>query len=270
MEAQMAKDGGDWANKSDELAALAGQSGGAGAERLRAAFGALGSTPQFPQGNVIEELLRRRDRFGIYLARYCLKRLGAPIPKTVAGHADYWFKNWKKVGDAGTLKQKFIAAANEVDELLGTGTRRRARLDEPDIVFAIETVSSKRAEGTVRWKARNLSSRAVSGPFGAGALPLGSYSAPRSMLLDKNDASYRDGADPPNCWMQAILPMFSTDRDDLGVHPDGGVPGTQGCIGLKVTNTRPWYDSFYGVPRDGSVTIEVVKVKARGRHRRSR
>ena len=33
-----------------------------------------------------------------------------------------------------------------------------------------------------------------------------------------------------------IVPQFETDRTELGIHFDGSVPGTLGCIGLQCTN----------------------------------
>ncbi|HEX8210824.1 MAG TPA: hypothetical protein VF584_11660 [Longimicrobium sp.] len=123
-----------------------------------------------------------------------------------------------------------------------------------DIEFVIETRTGKQAAGTLKWAAKSLSASAVTGPFGNGALPTGSYSAPRAKLLDKPaKSSYCDSKD--RCWMQVLEPQFATTRTDLGIHPDGGVAGTEGCIGLTQADTKAWYDAFYAV--SGSVTVEV-------------
>jgi uncharacterized protein (TIGR00725 family) len=123
-----------------------------------------------------------------------------------------------------------------------------------DIEFVIETRTGKQATGTLKWAAKSLSASAVSGPFGNGALPTGSYRAPRAKLLDKpSKSSYCDSKD--RCWMQVLEPQFATTRTDLGIHPDGGVAGTEGCIGLTQADTKAWYDAFFAV--SGSVTVEV-------------
>ena len=74
----------------------------------------------------------------------------------------------------------------------------------------------------------------VSGPFGNGALPNGLYTAD----------NYRDrgpGSDDYNPKMTIdgvgfsydLTPAFPTDRTLLRIHPDGGRPGSEGCIALR-------------------------------------
>ena len=71
---------------------------------------------------------------------------------------------------------------------------------------------------------------AVSGPWGAGALPAGSYTLPGGpCALPESQRPYCDPSG--NCWWQAIEPDFETDRDGFGIHPDGNVEGTEGCVG---------------------------------------
>jgi hypothetical protein len=125
-----------------------------------------------------------------------------------------------------------------------------------DIIFEITSRNGKQADGNLIWKDKGLDSAAVSGPYGNGYLPNGTYIAARNKMLDKPSGSpYCDKND--KCWMQPMDPNFSTSRTDLGIHPDGNVAGTQGCIGLKDKDTKPWYDAFYSVPRGMSVTVEV-------------
>ena len=125
-----------------------------------------------------------------------------------------------------------------------------------DLEFVIEKISGKRANGVLKWPAKGLSSPAVSGPYGNGFLPLGLYKALRNQLLDKPAGSaYCDSLQ--KCWMQPTLPQFSTTRTDLGIHPDGGVAGTEGCIGLLDADTKPWFDAFFNVAAGGSTSLEV-------------
>lgn len=126
------------------------------------------------------------------------------------------------------------------------------------ITFKISRISGQKAEGTLSWPAKGLSSNAVSGPYGNGYLPFGIYAALRSKMLDKpGEPSYCDTVN--NCWMQPIDPRFVTGRTDLGIHPDGGSAGTEGCIGIKDTDTKAWYDAFYGVAMGGRTDVEVIK-----------
>jgi len=87
---------------------------------------------------------------------------------------------------------------------------------------------------------------AVSGPFFNGQLPPGNYMLPRGPTLvppeHKNQASYCDPTG--NCWWQPVTPNFPTNRNGLGIHPDGNVPGTAGCIGVTNNNTRDLYDAL--------------------------
>lgn len=74
--------------------------------------------------------------------------------------------------------------------------------------------------------------RAVSGPFGKGSAPPGQYLIKK--LVDIPDvpenAAYKG---PEGCWFAPLEPAFKTDRTGLGIHPDGNVPGTLGCIGVN-------------------------------------
>lgn len=79
---------------------------------------------------------------------------------------------------------------------------------------------------------------AVSGPYGKGELPEGGYTiAPPAILegVPANEA-YRDKKG--HTWFAPLRPQFPTDRSGFGIHPDGNVPGTLGCIGLTQEDTR--------------------------------
>ncbi len=72
---------------------------------------------------------------------------------------------------------------------------------------------------------------ALSGPHGNGHLPGGNYRIGRAHRWAQNEAAYTD----PNglCWFCPLVPDFGTSRTGLGIHPDGNVPGTEGCIGIQ-------------------------------------
>jgi hypothetical protein len=125
------------------------------------------------------------------------------------------------------------------------------------IKFNIEKRENKKAYGKISWPEKNLSSVAISGPYGRSELPDGLYHARRVNLLDKpNQSPYCDSLQ--NCWFQFIEPQFSTNRDNLGIHPDGNSIGTLGCIGLLDSNTKLWYEAFKSIPNNELTIVEVI------------
>lgn len=68
---------------------------------------------------------------------------------------------------------------------------------------------------------------AVTGPYGNGPLPDGVYNI--KVFVHPPQASYKRDYFG---WFMPLIPQFKTHRTGLGVHPDGNVPGTLGCIGI--------------------------------------
>ena len=122
------------------------------------------------------------------------------------------------------------------------------------ITFDITMRGDKQAQGRLRWPEKNLDSPAISGPHRNGYLPDGLY------LAKANGFSDREGQAPfcdkrNSCWFQYVEPQFSTSRTQLGVHPDGNVVGTEGCIGLMDADCGPWRRAFESISAD--VPLEV-------------
>jgi hypothetical protein len=69
--------------------------------------------------------------------------------------------------------------------------------------------------------------------YGKGRLPKGLYKIKKPIKLKdcEKNIPYRDIYN--NYWFCPIEPMFKTDRSGLGIHPDGNLPGTLGCIGVR-------------------------------------
>ncbi len=83
-----------------------------------------------------------------------------------------------------------------------------------------------------------IKAKAVSGPYGKGAAPRGSYRIGPAMAIDPNVESNKGFVDPKgNAWFAPLHPEFDTERTGLGIHPDGNVPGTLGCIGIQLEDT---------------------------------
>jgi len=80
---------------------------------------------------------------------------------------------------------------------------------------------------------------ALSGPHGNGALEAGEYTLDPSFDVpsDHMNGGFCDPAG--NCWFSRLHPQFETQRSGLGMHPDGNIEGTAGCVGLCTYDTTP-------------------------------
>lgn len=96
---------------------------------------------------------------------------------------------------------------------------------------------------------------AGSGPFGNGPLPPGEYTlvgAPFTVSPpDYGNGAFCDAQG--DCWFQRIVPNFPTDRDSLGIHPDGNIVGTRGCIGATDADAGSLRDALAADP--GTLTV---------------
>jgi len=124
-----------------------------------------------------------------------------------------------------------------------------------DLVFDIK-------QKKLTWPLKNLSWNAVSGPFGAGALPPGLYDIARREITDytnKVDLPYRDKSGLG--FFVPIYPKFNTNRGKsggrLGIHPDGNKPGTLGCIGITEANSKSFHDAIRLTAPSAKLTLQV-------------
>jgi hypothetical protein len=112
------------------------------------------------------------------------------------------------------------------------------------------------------WPTKNLSWNAISGPFGAGVLPLGVYDIGRREITDytnKIDLPYRDQTGMG--FFVPIYPTFNTNRGKtggrLGIHPDGNKRGTLGCIGITDASAKSFHDAIKLTSPNAKLTLEV-------------
>lgn len=72
----------------------------------------------------------------------------------------------------------------------------------------------------------------MSGKWGKGAIPYGIYliSAPRVLKNTPANKSFKKEGIP---WICNLRPQFKTERTLLCLHPDGGIYGTLGCVGVQ-------------------------------------
>lgn len=96
---------------------------------------------------------------------------------------------------------------------------------------------------------------AVSGPYGKGKLPSGQYLITQPVEIKSKADKYKPYRDKTGfAWWCRIKPSFETDRSGFGIHPDGNIPGTLGCIGIRLDDTR---EVFYEL-LDSDNTILIV------------
>jgi hypothetical protein len=81
----------------------------------------------------------------------------------------------------------------------------------------------------------------VSGKHGLGALPKGMYKLDKCYKLKpiKHKTEPYTGDEFP--WVAKLTPQFKTNRSKLLIHPDGGVEGTRGCIGIKNRDSQAFH-----------------------------
>ena len=73
---------------------------------------------------------------------------------------------------------------------------------------------------------------AVSGPFKNGPLPIGEYKLSKLVKLNPHTSNKGFVVKKTAFWIK-LYPQFETTRTGLGIHPDGNIPGTLGCIGIS-------------------------------------
>lgn len=97
---------------------------------------------------------------------------------------------------------------------------------------------------------------AASGPWRKGRLPNGNYNGGNLRRRNDNNAMICEGKG----WSLDLDPAFDTDRKLLRIHPDGNVPGTEGCISPSCgADEQKVYDrlkDYFGRP--GYTTIPVI------------
>jgi hypothetical protein len=87
----------------------------------------------------------------------------------------------------------------------------------------------------------------VSGGYGKGAIPDGSYDIERYKAVAGDISTMKSGfVNPVNGrgWFLPLTPKFSTTRHGFGIHPDGNLPGTKGCVGLQGADIKKYWDKW--------------------------
>jgi hypothetical protein len=131
-----------------------------------------------------------------------------------------------------------------------------------------DTANGKEAVGRLVWDADEYA--AVSGPYGAGYIELGDYTVKvRNVETHPGmkPGYCLPGADGDDiCFFIPLDPKFQTDRDGIGIHPDGNVPGTEGCIGLQKADFEDFWSKWNRTAignRPTSLTVRKVSTLLR-------
>ena len=139
------------------------------------------------------------------------------------------------------------------------------------LIFRVTSTAGggKEAIGTLLWGQDSYG--AVSGPYEKGSAPLGDYAVETKKVVSgpTMDKGYCiTDSQGKLCFFIPITPKFQTDRNGLGIHPDGNVPGSLGCIVIRSDHARRFWDRWMqtGVAeRPDRLTIEKAEPQSRAR-----
>jgi len=116
---------------------------------------------------------------------------------------------------------------------------------------------------TLSWPSKGLRWGAISGPYGKGSLPSGLYDVGRREVTGYTsavDSPYRDKTGKG--FFVPVYAKFETNRGKkdgrLGIHPDGNVPGTLGCIGITNANARNFHDAIRSTAPSAVLILKVI------------
>jgi hypothetical protein len=118
------------------------------------------------------------------------------------------------------------------------------------------TMTYANSSGTLTWPAYGSWS-AVSGGWGD-PLPAGLYIVERRRVTGYTKFIGKGFKDKSGKgFFVPLTPQFKTNRTGLGIHPDGNVPGTQGCIGLK-NDAHKFYEAIASTAPGAAITLQVT------------
>jgi hypothetical protein len=98
---------------------------------------------------------------------------------------------------------------------------------------------------------------AVSGGWGE-PLPSGIYTVERRKVTGYTKLIGKGFKDETGKgYFVPLTPHFSTTRTGIGIHPDGNVPGTQGCIGIK-NSASTFYNAIASTSPSAVITLQAI------------
>lgn len=131
-----------------------------------------------------------------------------------------------------------------------------------------ETRNGKKgAHGTLHWDSKTY--EALSGFYGRGPLPVGNYDVKTRNVVTGNhmEEPFCVGSgDSKLCYFIPLEPRFNAGgRDGFGIHPDGNVEGSEGCIALPEADARRFWTDWMAKDLADRPTDLAVEKQARAR-----
>lgn len=122
-----------------------------------------------------------------------------------------------------------------------------------------ENGTGSRIKGKLVWGA--IEFNVITGGYGRGPLPDGSYVVETTKVAVGNQSNMKSGFVNPltnRGWFIPLTPKFSTNRHGFGIHPDGNLPGTKGCVGLVTADIKKFWDKWLKTPMSSRPKLLVV------------
>lgn len=128
----------------------------------------------------------------------------------------------------------------------------------------ITFVKTKKGDGTrmlgkLKWLSDEF--EVVTGGYGKGAIPDGLYNIEVYKAVEGDKTNMKSGFVNPitgRGWFLPITPKFSTTRHGFGIHPDGNLPGTKGCVGLQGDDIKKFWDKWVRTPMKSRPTSLLI------------
>jgi hypothetical protein len=112
-----------------------------------------------------------------------------------------------------------------------------------------EKGEGSRVIGTLTWGTDSYS--VITGGYGLGEIPNGSYDVKVRNVAEGDSTTMKSGFLNPATgrgWFIPLEAKFSTSRFGFGIHPDGNLPGTKGCLGLQGDDIDKFYSKWISTP----------------------
>jgi len=109
--------------------------------------------------------------------------------------------------------------------------------------------TGSRMMGKLKWSVDEY--EVVTGGYGKGAIPDGLYDIEVYNAVEGDKTSMKTGFINPATgrgWFLPLSPKFSTTRHGFGIHPDGNLPGTKGCVGIQDKDIKRFWDKWTRTP----------------------
>lgn len=109
-----------------------------------------------------------------------------------------------------------------------------------------------RQYGVLAWGGTNY--QCITGGYGKGPLPDGWYDIRVRHAVVGNASDLKPGfidnlstTTPKSGWFLPLVAKGSTLRRGFGIHPDGNLPGTEGCVGLLGEEAAKFWQRWNGL-----------------------